>query len=286
MTIREINELIDTDFSLKQISQAYGEIALIKIKKIRSDVEKNRQFFEEISNVYRLVKQQASLKKITLPKSKKSVSILLTSNFGFYGGIDNQVIQLFLQTTAKIPTDRIVIGRTGQNFLKTIRYFHQLIEVNFKADLPDQSELINLSNSIKDYSQILVFYPQLSTLFIQNPQVVDITQSSIPTSNLQPPNPSSNFQHPTSNYVIFEPELLKMIQFFDSQINTLLLSQTFYESELARTGSRILSMDQAQVEANKFIDQNKKLLAQTLRNIEGHRLLEKTYKLMQLKDES
>lgn len=277
MTIREINGLIDEGSSLKQISQAYGEIALIKIKKIRSDVEKNRKFFEEITGVYRLVKQQAFLKKIVLPKTKKSVSILLSSNFGFYGGIDTQVIQLFLQTSAKIPTDRIVVGKTAQNYLKTIRYFHKILEINFKKDFPDQTELISLASSIKDYAQILVFYPQLITLFIQKPQVVDITQSSIP---------SSNIQHPTSNYVIFEPEIVKMIQFFDSQINILLLSQAFYEADLARTGSRILSMDQAQVEANKFIVQSKKLLAQTLRSIEGHRLLEKTFKLIQLNYES
>ena len=75
------------------------------------------------------------------------------------------------------------------------------------------------------------------------------------------------------------------MQFFDSQINSLLLLQTFYEAELSRTASRILSMDQAQIEANKNILENKKLLAQTLRNIEGNRLLENITKLIFLQQE-
>ena len=34
----------------------------------------------------------------------------------------------------------------------------------------------------------------------------------------------------------------------------LLLTQTFFEAELSRTASRLMSMDKAQIEADKFID--------------------------------
>lgn len=279
MTVREINELIEIGDSLKTISQAYGEIALLKLEKIRSEVERNREFFQEMAAVYRIVRRQATLKKIVLKKTKKTLSILLTSNYHFYGGIDAKVIHLFLETTPKSATDRLVVGKVGSEYLKAMRYFHQFLYMEFKSDLPTQKELVNLSDKIKDYNQIIVFYPQLSTILIQNAKYADITQSSFAIQDLES-------DQVVANYVIFEPEIGKILKFFENQINIMLLSQTFFEAELARSGSKILAMDQAQTEANKFISDSVRLLAQTKREIKSNRLLEQVSAFLTLKGAS
>lgn len=265
MTIREINNTIEEGESLKVIALSYAEIASVKIRKIRAAVERNRLFFGEIAQVYQIIKTHAAAKKVFIKRHKPTLSILLTSNYGFYGNIDNEVIHLFLDTTPKFHTDRLVIGKTGQGYLKAMRYFNLYQSLTFKNDLPNPEELLRLASITHDYTQVLVFYPQLLTLLVQKAVVADITQSSIkqPTKNL-----------PRSSYVIFEPELEKILQFFDSQITGLLLEQAFFEAELARTGSRLISMDQAQLEAERYIKKQKQLKAQTKRAIENTRLLE------------
>lgn len=267
MTIRDINQVMEEGISLKQIAQAYGEIASLKIRKIRSEVERNRSFFSEISTVYKIVKQAAAKKKADT-KPKKTISILLTSNYRFFGNIDSEVIRLFLINTAKIATDRLVIGKTGQEYLKAMRYFNTCQPIKLKDDLPAKNELNSLSLEIKDYSQVLVFYPQLATLLIQKPVMADITQSQ---ESLFDKQADTEISGP---YVIFEPEIAKMVRFFDSQIILLLLEQTFFEAELARTASRLISMDQAQQDANNFIKQQTILKAHLLREIQNIKLLE------------
>lgn len=267
MTIRDINQVIEEGISLKQIAQAYGEIASIKIRKIRSEVERNRSFFNEIAAVYKIVKQAAAKKKADT-KPKKTISILLTSNYRFFGNIDSEVIRLFLINTAKIATDRLVIGKTGHEYLKSMRYFNTYQPVELKDDLPAKNELDSLSLEIKDYSQVLVFYPQLATLLIQKPVMADITQSQESLFDKQAGAKISG------SYVIFEPEIAKMVRFFDSQIILLLLEQTFFEAELARTASRLISMDQAQQDANNFIKQQTILKAHLLRETQNIKLLE------------
>lgn len=269
MTIRDYNKLIEEGVSLKQIAQAYGEIASIKIRKIRSEVERNRAFFNEISTVYKIVKQQAAAKKIAITKPKKTLSIILTSNYRFYGNIDSQVIRHFMINTAKITTDRLVIGKTGLEYLKAVRYFNTFAHVELTKDLPAAEDLNTLSPSIKNYNQVLVFYPQLITLLTQKPVIADITEMP-QTSKPQ----GQTDQETTGSYVIFEPELEKIVQFFDNQIILLLLEQTFFEAELARTASRLLAMDQAQVEANNFIKEQKTTKAHLIRAIENVKLLE------------
>ena len=82
-----------------------------------------------------------------------------------------------------------------------------------------------------------------------------------------------------------EPDLSKILHFFDSQIITLLLESTFLESELARTGSRFISMDSAETEANKFIKDYLKLKAYTERNLQNNTLLENFASLMSIRKE-
>ena len=91
MTIKEIDAAIEEGQSLKQIAQAYSEIANLKIKKIRAEVERNRFFFQEISKVYSLIKTLAMEKKINVTKSKQTVSIVITSNHRFYGQINSDL---------------------------------------------------------------------------------------------------------------------------------------------------------------------------------------------------
>lgn len=263
MTISEIEQLIEDGESLKLIAQAYSEIASLKIKRIRSEVERNRLFFEEVSFVYGMVKKVASKKRMIFPKAKKRVCLLLGSNYRFYGNINYSVINFFLSQTQNIETDRIVIGKTAIDYFRAskIANFQQVV---LKDDQPTLEELNYLVSRIQDYAQVLVFYSKLKTLLVQEPKMSDITAST-------------QFEEGSSQVdfsFIFEPELPKILAFFDSSILTLLLEQTFLESELARTASRFISMDEAETEANKFIKENQILKAYAQKSLKNNQILE------------
>lgn len=264
MNIKEIDQIIEEGESLKTLSQAYGELASQKIKKIKAEVERNRIFFDEIASVFTVVKRVALKKKINLVKKKGIMLVVLTSNYRFYGNINTQLIKFFKLQTAKLAADRIFIGKDAINHFKAIKYPFGYQTITFEKDLPTGQELFSLVNIIKDYSQVLVFYSQLKSILVQIPIFKDITLSSITGSEGET----------TPQSYIFEPEILKILEFFDSEIITLLLEQTFLESELSRTASRLISMDQAQVEANSFIKEQKKLLAYLKRSINNNLILE------------
>ena len=277
MNIREITDTIEEGNSLKQLTQAYGEVALIKIRKIRSGIEQNRLFFKEIASIFKIIKQYGAKNPVKITKSKGTISLLLSSNFRFYGNIDSAVIRQFLETTPKFATDRLVIGKTGDEYLNSMNYFNSYTKLQFEKDIPALTEIQNLVLQIKDYNKVLIFYPQFVSIFIQNPTLFDLTQSA------QIETISSTSQ--TGQYTIFEPELEKIISFFDSSIISMLLQQTFFEAELARTASRILAMDEAQINAGKFIDSQKTLMAINRRTLENTRMLENFASFVSLRKE-
>lgn len=263
MTIKQIDEALDEGESLKLIAQAYSEIANLKIKRIRNEVERNRIFFQNISKVYALIKNLSLKRKINIQKPKKTVSLVITSNYRFYGSINDDLLEFFVAQTRKIQTDRIMLGKAAIDYFKAQHIFQNYQEILLKGDQPNAQELLAMVHSLNEYNQVLIFYSNMKSLLIQQPTMTDITATNIEQGNSQ-----SEFKF------IFEPDLTKILQFFDSQIITLLLEGTFLESELSRTASRFITMDSAENEANKFIKTYQSLKAFTKRNMGNNTILE------------
>lgn len=267
MNIREISETIEEGETLKSIALAYTEISSLKLKKIREEVIKRRSFFTEILNIYSTLKKTAAAKRKLQDKNPKTANILLTSNNKFYGGIDKSLINFFV--SKKQNGDLFVIGRGGKQPLEEVN-ITSYESIIFKNDLPDSQELTSLINLIRNYQRVFVFFPRFQTIIAQTPVVVDITQqqSSAISDQLSDKNKK------TESSFLFEPEADKILDFFDNQLKQVLIAQTFLESELARTASRLIFMDQAQDNADEFVTEQQKRLIQVKKAIENNKLLE------------
>ncbi|MBI4036683.1 F0F1 ATP synthase subunit gamma [Candidatus Daviesbacteria bacterium] len=266
MTIKQINELIDTGEALKDIAGSFSEIASVRLKRLRKQVEGTRTFFNEVAKLYGLVKLVA-IRKQTIQQPKiNTVSLLLTSNLRFYGHINSQIIHFFINQTNLIKTDRIIIGKLAKQTLQAVRYPNPYKQVIFKKDLPSTHELKKLVETVKNYTQILVFYSQFKNVLEQTAVAEDITQAQTTALNKQPEIKELAF--------IFEPEVNRMMQFFDTQIKTALLQQTFLEAELARVASRLIAMDEAESRAGDYLEKQQFLLSQAKRALENKRFLE------------
>lgn len=272
MTTKEINILIEEAKSLKEITQAFTQISSSKLKRIRSGVESNREFFRDLSGIYGLINVIAKGRKITTtPKNGKTLSILLTSNERFYGKITSELIEFFLVQVSKIRSDKLVIGRSGVETIKSLNYALAYTPLILKSDFPDSTEFLALSKIVNDYSKVLVFHPHFQSVMTQKPIIADITQSELEVNTQT--GKSEELIAQINNFII-EPEIKIMVDFFDNQIKVILLEATFLEAELARTASRLISMDSAQNEAEKYLSTQELLLLNAQRSIQNARILE------------
>lgn len=278
LTLRQASQALEESESLKIIAQAYTELASLKLQKIRFGIEKNRAFFQEIKGVLRAVKVAAEKRGIAEATKKKGVvSLVLTSNHHFYGNLENQLLEYFIDNSTKFPTDRIVIGSTATEFLKQTGYSQPYKSLVFQDDLPFAQDMHGLVIELSQYEQILVYYSRMRSVLIQEPHVVDLLQ--------QPPEQYLNAPERSLDY-IFEPEIESILNFFNNQITTLLLEQTFLESELARTAARIVSMDQAQGNADSYIKNQRRQLSQAKRTTDNNQLLDAISRMLNWRKEN
>lgn len=248
-TLAQLKQQAETIQSIKLITQALGDVATFKLTSTRKFVEQNIDYFQEITQVYRLVKLLAikanRYHKVKKAKEGKTVSVLLTSNQHFYGGLDTEVTEYFLENSKNIESDKIVVGLMGKEGVIAKGKGIQFESVIFKKDFPQLIELKNLSDRVFQYSRILIFHNKFVTLLNSEPTVSDISASDIESIE------ASSKSHELPFYYIVEPELEQIVSFFESQILILLFQAVFLEVDIARQAARMIYMNQAGFNADK-----------------------------------
>ena len=236
--------------SLKVLTQVYGEIASIRMRKIRGFVLKNREFLASIENIFKdaldyYAKKlsdlviQGKIKeggKVTfLAHNGKTVAVLISANTGFFGEVFKETYRKFIEDIRKQDVEVTIIGRLGRSLFLEEEPNHPYTYF----ELPDYgTELTKLSETIKhlvQYEEIRVYYGKFYSVVTQKPTTFSISAGK----------PVTRQAKKLEVAYIFEPSVEKILMFFETQIFASLFDQAIRESQLAKFASRILSMDRA-----------------------------------------
>lgn len=247
---REIDENISQLMGLNTMTQAYEEIASIRMKRTRDSVLSNRQFLADLNKVFDQVRvsyarQVAALaqaegekgaKKITfLAHNGKTVSVLLSANTGLYGDIVRKTFDLFLEEVHQDKTEVTIVGRHGLGLFlqkapeRPYTYF----------ELPDHGvvfeQLSEIVRHIVQYEEIHVFYGKFLNVITQNPDMYSVSSDiTLPESRGE-----------VKVSYLFEPTLEQILVFFETELFASLVDQAVRESQLAKFASRVMAMNRA-----------------------------------------
>lgn len=265
--LKQLKIQLEASESLKLITESLSEVAAIRFKGIRSQILHNRIFFSEVNKVYHSLKVISARRKLLtkqpIQKNSRTISILITSNYQLYGGIDAEVTEYFLRSIPTYQTEKLIIGSTGIDLYSILGKDKDFKRAVFKQDLPTQPEIQTIVDQINNYSRILLYYPRFVTILQQVPQVFDFTQSQAETEALT-----------TDIEYILEPELSKMLEFFEKQILGASLQSIFLQTQLSRTAARMIRMDQAEIKAEGIIKKEKLDLTRTRKKLQNLHILE------------
>ncbi len=252
ITEKEIqNELIDM-ISLKELVETYEEIAISRMRKIRSSVLSTRDFmigltqvFGEVSSSYKVkiaeLMKTRKIKDLTkvsvLTHNGKTVSVLLSANTGLYGDIVERTSQLFLEHINTNSDDVVVIGRLGRKLMEDAGFKKRPITYFDLSDgVVDRESIHAILEHLVAYEKVLLYYGQFQNVVSQKPTFIDLYGAEIPSVGVE------------SNTVVrylFEPTLEVILEFFEKEILASLFEQTIQESNLAKYASRMVSLDAA-----------------------------------------
>lgn len=264
-SVKAITKQIEDSQTLKLLASAYSDVAGSKLRTIRSTIERNRQFVAELATVFHIIKIAAEKQKVFVQRKKMgTANVVLTSNHRFYGGLENRLMDFFSAHMALSHGDNFVIGQTGKTVMEKSLATEKFKSSVFKKDLPTSEELNLLTNSLLGYEKVLIYHTRMQSVLLQRPVITEVGGLADISADIDP----------RLSYYIFEPEIEKMVDFFDQQITKVLIEQSFLEAELARTAARLVSMEQAQRNSDSAIGRQNKLLVRAQSDLANVRMLE------------
>ncbi len=196
---------------------------------------------------------------------EKVAYVAMTSNSHFYGTLNLNVMRKFHGDTENLKSGSLVVtGQTGADYLKDVPKFPKYKSIIFKKDSPSREEILNLLELTRSFDQVILYYPQFVTIVTQKVGVLDITQST----TLQDIGNENIIQF------IFEPELPKIVEFFETQVRLILLTRAMLESELSRAAARRSSMSAKEQRAETAVKTKKVQISKAEKSVQNSQLLD------------
>lgn len=243
----------------------------MKMRKIRNSVITTRQYLSQLSEVFFDVKQarirhkkkleqmnKKSAKgrsaldssKIPLNSSKAgnpsaksaTVSVFLSANTTLYGDLISRIFSFFIEKIKNDDSDIIIVGRLGRRLFDEQRPKRPYLYF----ELPDREitldQLKPVIFHLVKYEKILVYYGRFDSIATQSPTVSNVSGDQ-PFPVLEKPR---DLEGRLGTDFLFEPSIDSISRFFEELIASSLFRQTVAETQLARLGARIMSMERAQ----------------------------------------
>ncbi len=247
-------ELMST---LRLVTQAYEEIAVMRMQRIRDSVLHTRLFITELNQVFVDVKtnykntaanllsgkkNNATGQVSMLEKNGKNVAVLVTTNSKMNGEIIPKVFHEFYTYVNQHQTDIIIVGKMGKQLYEQMSKLRPYTFFELKENQITNASLREIVIAMLPYKEINVFYGKFESLLFQNPTITNLSGDKIE----QKQDANSKPQ-----LYVFEPSIEKILEFFETQIFSSLVKQTLNESELARYASRIRAMEEAMQNIDK-----------------------------------
>lgn len=269
--LTEKQEELESIRTARFIASTLRDISAMEIRSLREQFRRNYTFYQEVGELYQLIKQHAQYRNIqdgNTQTTKPDLVVAVTSNKRFYGSLNSDVMDAFLERVKEERPNEtyLVIGQTGQQYLHGIRYEHKCEFTIFEDDTPTKDEVMTFLDTIRSYQRVFLYYPGFVGIFQQEPKVVDITHT--PELEQASGDPEDRIGY------IFEPELPEMVAFFETQVRHLLFDRTMLETELSRTAARLVKMNVADERASDLIDEVKGELREQSALLSNMRLLE------------
>ncbi len=242
-------ELVST---LKMLAQAYEEISVLKMQKVRGSVLTTREFLDGLSEVFVDVKKnygrelQRLIEKkqikthtsfTTQAQNGKTLSVFLSANSKFYGDIVRKVFNLFLKNISSKETDIMIIGKTGKEMMEQAEITKDYSYYEIPEDQVSLDDLKPIVDALSEYQTVEVYYGRFSNMVNQLPTVSNLSGQSILETDASGDEKVVPFA--------FEPSVEQILQFFENQVFVSMFKQTINEAELARLASRIRAMEEA-----------------------------------------
>jgi len=240
--------------SLKDLVSSLEELSAMRYRKTKKNVLDTRGFLDEISLLYKQVKNNYISIKVASgvrpeikyrKPTKKVCYIFLSANGGLFGDVINKNFSNLKSYLKRIPPDElIVVGSVGARLVEFSEVKNMVPYTYFPlSDASGDKE--NLDRILKyslEFEKIVVFYTKYVEILNQAPSADSVTGDIVFEESVLE---TSGKVGQLEEDFLYEPDIEKILAIFENQMISSLFEQKVLESGLSKFTSRMVSLDSA-----------------------------------------
>jgi ATP synthase F1 gamma subunit len=257
--------------TIVNLTSVFEGIASMRIAQTKSQVQQSQLFFSELWQIYTQLRVDKLFRFGRTSSEQvidKQLFIIITSEGGFSGDIDQKLIKSMTEQYDPNKQDIIVIGHHGAV---------QLIQagITFKKyfTLPSKDKNINVQPLIAEarkYKDTIVFYETYVSLMVQDVRSINLSNAVKEEASAV----KEGEEYISERNYIFEPSTFEVVAHLERSMMQIALSQVILESKLAQYASRFRAMSMAKDRAHQLHDSLTMLYNRTKRRTQDERLKE------------
>ncbi|MEK7153498.1 MAG: F0F1 ATP synthase subunit gamma [Patescibacteria group bacterium] len=257
--------------TIVNLTSVFEGIASMRIAQTKNQVLQSQRFFSELWQIYSQLRVDKLFHYGRTQSEEvidKRLYIVITSEGGFSGDIDQRLIKNMLEQFDSDKQDIIVIGHHG-----AVQLIQAGIAFKKYFTLPSKDRNINVQPLIKEarrYKDTIVFYQTYVSLMVQEVKHIDLF-NAVQEEAKAVKNGEEFISE--ANY-IFEPSTFDVVAHLERSMMQIALSQVILDSKLAQYASRFRAMSMAKDRANDLQNDMGILFSRTKRRIQDERLKE------------
>ncbi len=226
--------------TITELTGVFESIASMRIGRIKDKVSTSQAFFDELWAIYTSLRVDPRT-RLAPPahRGKPNLFVVLTSENGLSGDIDERIIARVLEEYDEKTTDLVVIGAHGAALLKRAG-----VKPHRQFKLPDIDQAVDVSPIVAEvtqYGRPSLFYERYVSLSVQEIERINLLQR---VRSLGEGGENESGVISPRDY-LFEPGADEVVAYLESVMLEIALGQVILESRLAQLASRFNAMSAA-----------------------------------------
>lgn len=270
--VKQISTELGQVETIHSLTGIFENIASMRIGRIKNQVVASNNFFLELWQLYSQLRVETNTPTLQALAArhtiKKTAFILITSEGGLSGDIDQRIIDNVLQDYDPKKVDIIVIGYHGMTLLA-----QRGVQPHKFFRLPTSDVPVDVTPviaAVTPYRHADIYYQKFVSLARQKVEKIALLSA---VQSLGEATAGSQ-QVITPREFIFEPSIDEVVVYLETVMMEIALGQTILDSRLSQLASRFNAMRQAQDRAKDLSSDLKRLLFSAKRSLSDERIRE------------
>jgi len=239
-TLTEIKEELQFNVELIDLLDVMKNIAVFQFRALKGKKERFARFLMLLKDFYRRVDLSLAPSLLTNPKAEKLAIVAVTSDEGFMGGLNLQVIEAAFKQPGAEDAEFIVVGERGAMYLRELDRKFTLFTGNTDAE-----ERYKLALRLKDFiimgikserfGKVIISYPNPVSFMVQRVDIVKI----LPVSSILDEREKVEYAEP----IIMESSLEAVIEYLVEQSILQKLLGILEDGKLSEFAARAIHLE-------------------------------------------